>query len=547
MKIGINFLTAPERQLFVDILFEYEGAIAFEDSEMGFLNPEIEPPVVIHTVPHSPWQQQNLRLPKAMQEAATAIVREKLANGVFEFAQGPYRSRYFLVEKKAPGTWRLVNDIQQLNKVTIRDSGMPPSVDEFSEDFAGYPITSAINYYSGYNEIILDKGCRDLTAFLTDLGLVRMTRLPQGWTNSVACFQRIMIKVHWRQIPHQARPFLDDIALKGPKDRYNNEEIFPGVRRFVYEHAQIFRQFMKDCLAAGLTISGTKCAIGMPGINIVGFLCDNNGRRPEEKKIQKIVDWPTPKSLTDARAFIGIVVYYRIFILCFAIVASPIFALFRKGIQFNWTQECQDAMDELKRRLTEAPILITPDFLFLALLIVLHVDASKVGWGATLSQLQTDGELHPARFESGIWSDTERKYDALKLECCGLLKALKKLRFWLFGRYFQVQTDSQTLVWLLNQPPNDLPNAMMTRWLSYIRLFDFDVKHIPGNKNGAADALSRCGAGSADDEPHEDDADNYFDAQLYAVTGSNETSDLITRICFHEAEYEGDDLILGRY
>jgi len=101
--------------------------------------------------------------------------------------------------------------------------------------------------------------------------------------------------------------------------------------------------------------------------------------------------------------------------------------------------------------------------------IFLNVDAStSIGWGAILSQLQNDGTIHPARYESGIWSDAERKYDALKLECRGLLKSLKKLRFWLFGRYFTVLTDSQTLVWLLNQPPNDLPNAMMTRWLAYI-------------------------------------------------------------------------------
>jgi hypothetical protein len=140
MKIGTGFLTEPEKQLFIDILFMYEGAIAFDDSEMGCLNPEIEPPVVIHTVPHSPWQQQSLRLPKAMQEAATELVKERLKYGIYEFSQGPYRSRYFLVEKKG-GTWRLVNDVQLLNKVTIRDSGMPPAVDEFSEDFAGYPIT----------------------------------------------------------------------------------------------------------------------------------------------------------------------------------------------------------------------------------------------------------------------------------------------------------------------------------------------------------------------------------------------------------------------
>jgi len=158
LNIGTGLLSQNEKQLFIDILFKYEGAIAFEDSEMGLLRSEIEPPVVIHTIPHSPWQQQNLRLPKAMQETATAIVKEKLKNGLLEFSQGPYRSRYFLVIKK-DGTWRFINDVQALNRITIRDSGMPPSVDEFSEDFAGYPITSAIDYYSGYNEIILDKGC----------------------------------------------------------------------------------------------------------------------------------------------------------------------------------------------------------------------------------------------------------------------------------------------------------------------------------------------------------------------------------------------------
>ena len=514
MKIGNGSLSPAERQLFVDILFEHEAAIAFDESEMGLLDPSIEPPVVIHTIPHTPWQQQNLRLPKAMQDAATAHVKEKLAYGILELSQGPYRSRYFLVAKKKPDEYRFINDVQPLNKVTIRDSGMSPSVDEFSEDFAGYPITSTIDYFSGYYQIPLDKSCRDLTAFMSLLGLVRMTRLPQGWTNSVAEFMRIIGKVHYRQIPHEVRPFLDDVGIKGPKDRYGDEEISPGVRRFVSEHAQIFRRFMHDCWVAGLTISGSKSAIGMSGIEIVGFLCDQDGRRPEPRKIQRILDWPVPLCLKDARGFIGIVVYYRIFILDFAIIAAPIFALFRKGRLFLWTDECQLAMDTLKVKITEAPVLISLDFSISALLIVLHVDASTtIGWGAVMSQLQEDGRLYPARFESGIWSDAERKYDALKLECRALLKALKKFRFWLFGRYFSVQTDSQTLVWLLNQPPNDLPNAMITRWLIYIRLFDFDVKHIPGSQNGAADSLSRRGKGPEDES--DDDPDDYFESQLY--------------------------------
>src|SRR5438046_5907424 len=115
-------------------------------------------------------------------------------------------------------------------------------------------------------------------------------------------------------------------------------------------------------------------------------------------------------------------------------------------------------------------------------------------------------------YESGIWSDPKKKYDALKLECRGLLKALKKFRYWLFSRYFSVRTDSQSLVWLLNQPPNDLPNAMMTRWLAYLRLFDFDATHVLGTKNGAADALSRRGAAMEDDS-EDDETDSYFEAK----------------------------------
>jgi hypothetical protein len=87
-------------------------------------------------------------------------------------------------------------------------------------------------------------------------------------------------------------------------------------------------------------------------------------------------------------------------------------------------------MDTLKTKITEAPVLVSLDFSPSALPIFLNVDASTtVGLGAVLSQQQEDGRLHPARYESGIWSNVERKYDALKLECRGLLKSLKKLRF----------------------------------------------------------------------------------------------------------------------
>ena len=93
-------------------------------------------------------------------------------------------------------------------------------------------------------------------------------------------------------------------------------------------------------------------------------------------------------------------------------------------------------MEQLKKALTEAPTLVTLDFSPSALPIHLTVDTSKVGWGAVLQQDQSDGTRRPARFDSGIWSDVEQKYDAVKLECRGLLKALKKFPVLAFRKAF---------------------------------------------------------------------------------------------------------------
>ena len=84
---------------------------------MGLLDLSIPPPVVIHTIPHVPCQQQNLRLPRALQDVATTLIKRKLANVEL--------SRYFLVEKMLTGKHRFINDVQQLNKVTIRGSDLP--------------------------------------------------------------------------------------------------------------------------------------------------------------------------------------------------------------------------------------------------------------------------------------------------------------------------------------------------------------------------------------------------------------------------------------
>lgn len=96
---------------------------------------------------HSPWQQRNLRFPRQC-KMLPPHMSKRIRQGIIEFLQGPDRRSYFLRSKKTPGACRFINDVQPLNKVTIRDYGMLPAVDELSEGFAGYPITCTIDHFS---------------------------------------------------------------------------------------------------------------------------------------------------------------------------------------------------------------------------------------------------------------------------------------------------------------------------------------------------------------------------------------------------------------
>ena len=134
-----------------------------------------------------------------------------------------------------------------------------------------------------------------------------MTTLLQGINNSVAQFVQIVFKILASHLQDQAKPFLDDVRVKGPKTKYNNKEVAPGIRRYVLEH-----KVFADLERAGVTIAGAKSQFCCTGIKIVEFICDTDGHHPNTSKVLKILDWPECTDITSARVFIGVCVYYQI-------------------------------------------------------------------------------------------------------------------------------------------------------------------------------------------------------------------------------------------
>ena len=215
------------------------------------------------------------------------------------------------------------------------------------------------------------------------------------------------------------------------------------------------------------------------------------------------------------RSFVGLAIYFRILVECFQIIMIPLYAILKKNAIFVWEEAEQTAFDTIKSVLSTFPAVMPVDYSLIPFILIIAVDASLKGWGGVMMQ-ERDGVRRIARYESGVWSSAEAAYDAGKLECRAVLKAFKKFRHWLYGVHFILETDANTLVAQLNRPASDLPGALVTRWLTWIRLFDFEVKHVPGTKNGAADGLSRRPATEEElcEQALERDIDDFIAAEI---------------------------------
>jgi hypothetical protein len=134
---------------------------------------------------------------------------------LYEHSNASYQSHWFCVKKKS-GALRLVHNLQPLNAVTIRNSGIPPLADQVIEAMAGHACYSMLDLFIGYDHCTLDIASHDLTSIQSPISVVRLTCLPQGWTNAGVIFHEDVTFLLEPEIPHVAWPYIDDCSIKGP-------------------------------------------------------------------------------------------------------------------------------------------------------------------------------------------------------------------------------------------------------------------------------------------------------------------------------------------
>ncbi|KAL5542761.1 hypothetical protein UlMin_010471 [Ulmus minor] len=127
----------------------------------------------------------------------------------------------------------------------------------------------------------------------------------------------------------------------------------------------------------------SKCEFWLQSVQFLGHVISKDGLSVDPAKIEAVSEWTAPTSVTEIRSFLGLAGYYRRFVEGFSTLAAPLTALTKKDRKFEWSDKCEQSFQELKRRLTSAPILVLPtdDAYF-----TVYCDASKIGLGAVLMQ-----------------------------------------------------------------------------------------------------------------------------------------------------------------
>ncbi|GFX19998.1 transposon Tf2-9 polyprotein [Trichonephila clavipes] len=193
---------------------------------------------------------------------------------------------------------------------------------------------------------------------------------------------------------------------------------------------------------AGLTLNKEKCHFARDKLKYFGLIISKEGIETDNKKIRAITEMKPPKNNREVSKFLGMTGWYQKFIPRYADICEPLYRLKKKGAKFNWSGEAQDSFDQIKRTLTEAPILQLPNF---SEQFNLFTDASGVGIGAVLQQNQK-----PIAFASRTLNKAERNYTVTERECLAVIWALNKFKTYFGPLPVKVITDHAALTKLTN-------------------------------------------------------------------------------------------------
>jgi thymidylate kinase/transposase InsO family protein len=466
-------LTPEQRQMAQDFLYYNADVFCLSPEQLGRCTVGCH---VVDTGDAEPIKQTYYKMPFKKYEQMREHIDYLLSLGLIRESTSPWASPAHLVPKPKgePGATRFVIDYRAVNAISKKDAHPLPTVNGILYNLGQARYVSCCDLMNGYWQLPLHPDSVATSAFVTPWGIYEWLVTPFGLTGAPASFQRIMQNLMRDFIGKFAFVYLDD---------------FIAYSSTFEDHLEHLGKIFDKLRSAGLKINPKKCSLFKQQVTFLGFVVDQTGLHPDPRLLSAIEDRQPPRNPKEVASFLGLTGYFRRFVEGYSKIAEPLTRLLRRTEPWSWSEEQQQAFEELKQRLISYPVLRRIDF---SLPFKVYTDASIQAIGAILCQRDPNtGAEYVCGYHSKKLTPTEKNWSISELECYAVVDAL--CNAWkdvLLGHNgLTVVTDHTALRFLLTSKHL---TGRLARWsLRMQELMPLTLEYRKGSLHQSVDALTR--------------------------------------------------------
>ncbi|GKD64013.1 reverse transcriptase domain-containing protein [Tanacetum coccineum] len=339
--------------------------------------------------------------------------------------------------------WRVCIDYRKLNEATRKDHFPLPFMDQMLERLAGNEYYCFLDGFSGYFQIPIDPHDQEKTTFTCPYGTFAYRRMPFGLCNAPGTFQRCMMAIFHDMIEKTMEVFMDDLSVFGN----SFENCLSRVDKM-----------LQRCEDTNLYLNWENSHFMVKEGIVLGHKISKKGIEVDKAKVDVIAKLPHPITIKGVQSFLGHTGFYRRFIKDFSKIFGPMTHLLEKNTPFIFSDDCIQAFQTLKKKLTKAPILIAPDW---DLPFELMCDARDFAIGAVLGQ-RHEKHFRPIHYASKTMNEAESHYTTIEKEMLAVVYAFEKFRSYLILNKSIVYTDHSALKYFFAKKDS---KARLLRWV----------------------------------------------------------------------------------
>ena len=346
-----------------------------------------------------------------------------------------------------------------------------PTMQEMLDKLNGAKVFSTLDMSQAFHQLRLHEESQNLTAFVTHEGVYRYKRCPYGLKSLPQCFQRMMETILSGLKGVQV--YMDDVIVCG---------------RTVEEHDARLKMVMERLRQHNVSLNMEKCHVRQSSVEFLGFTVGESGTAVNQERLRGMREMPSPSSLKELQTALGMFGFYPQFVPRYSTRVEELRRALRKDAPpFQWTAGMEAAFRDVREAILQSQVLamFNPE-----LPTVVTTDASNVGVGAVLSQVDPELGEQVVAFASCTLNPAQRRYSVSEREALAIVWSVRRWHRCLWGRQFVLRTDHRALVTLMTASGIGRAGMRISRWAARLMEYDYTVEYVRGAVN-PADALSR--------------------------------------------------------